>query len=106
MHRPAAPRVFLPLALVFAFSLALLAAPLSAPSAVGAPAAQAGAVRVGLEQGLTAVLDDSHGIFLEVVPRRGEGLYALVRRLCGDEKLAPQVAEANGGSRELHSGGR
>ncbi len=106
MPRPAAPRVSLPLALVFAFSLALLAAPLSSPAAPAAPSAAAGALRVGLEQGLTAVLDDSHGIFLEVVPRRGEGLYGLVRRLCGDEKLAPQVAEANGGSRDLHTGGR
>ncbi|HVS00471.1 MAG TPA: N-acetylmuramoyl-L-alanine amidase [Thermoanaerobaculia bacterium] len=111
MQRPAESRVLARTAgrcrrafsaLVFLFCV-LLAAPWSSPAA---PAPPSGAVRVGLEQGLTAVLDDSHGIFLEVVPKRGEGLYALVRRLCGDEKLAPQVAEANGGSHELHVGGR
>ena len=43
-----------------------------------------------------AALTEKEGIFLEAVPRKGEGLLAFARRLCGDERLAPQVIESNG----------
>jgi N-acetylmuramoyl-L-alanine amidase len=62
-------------------------------------------VRAVLEDGVVAALSDE-GIFLEAMPRKGEGLLAFTRRLCGDSRLAPQVVEANGGAQELHVGVR
>src|SRR6185436_15347989 len=64
-------------------------------SAIVAPPSRS--LRVPLGDGLVAALTEKDGIYLEAVPRRGEGLFAFTRRLCGDERLAPQVLEANGG---------
>jgi N-acetylmuramoyl-L-alanine amidase len=64
------------------------------------------AVRVTVEEGVVAALTDEQGIALEVVPRRGEGLFALSRRVCGDGRFATQIAEANGGSTVLVAGMR
>jgi N-acetylmuramoyl-L-alanine amidase len=61
-------------------------------------------VRVPLEEGVVATLSEERGILVEAVPRRGEGLAAFARRLCGDSRLAPQVAEANGGAQNLLAG--
>jgi N-acetylmuramoyl-L-alanine amidase len=82
--------------------LALLLLGAAAPAPRSAPAPKT--VRVTIEKGLVAALDDDHGIYLEAMPRPGEGLYALARRLCGDDKLALQVAQANGNLRQLEAG--
>ena len=58
-------------------------------------------VRVPLEDGVVATLSEDRGILVEAVPRRGEGLSTFAQRLCGDGRLAPQVAEANGGAQSL-----
>jgi N-acetylmuramoyl-L-alanine amidase len=63
-------------------------------------------VRVPLEDGVVATLSEERGIMVEAVPRRGEGLSTFARRLCGDERLAPQVAEVNGGATNLLAGVR
>ncbi|HEX6899603.1 MAG TPA: N-acetylmuramoyl-L-alanine amidase [Thermoanaerobaculia bacterium] len=83
----------------FLFLLGLLAA---APAAA---VADRGAVRVQLEEGTVALLNEK-GIAVESAPRRGEGMLAFARRLCGDAALAPRVTQANGGSAELHAGVR
>ncbi|HEX4954401.1 MAG TPA: N-acetylmuramoyl-L-alanine amidase [Thermoanaerobaculia bacterium] len=62
-----------------------------------------GLVRAKVADG-TALLTRDHQIFLEVLPRRGEGLYALSRRLCGTEKAASTISAANGGQRSLKKG--
>ncbi len=62
-----------------------------------------GLVRVKVPDG-TALLTRDHQIFLEVLPRRGEGLLALSRRLCGTEKATSAISAANGGQRSLKSG--
>ena len=89
-------------AAVFAF-LSLLGL-LSAAPAV-AVADRAGAVRVPLEEGTVALLNE-RGIAVESAPRRGEGLIAFTRRLCGDAALAPKITQANGGSAVLQAGVR
>ena len=61
-------------------------------------------VRVPLEDGVAATLSEDRGILVEAVPRRGEGLSTFAQRLCGDSRLAPQVAEANGGAQTLLGG--
>ena len=61
-------------------------------------------VRVPLEDGVVATLSEDRGILVEAVPRRGEGLSTFAQRLCGDSRLAPQVAEANGGAQTLLGG--
>lgn len=63
-------------------------------------------LRVPLEDGLVAALTEKEGLLLEAVPRKGEGLIAFTRRVCGDERLAPQVLEANGGGGNLLAGMR
>jgi N-acetylmuramoyl-L-alanine amidase len=62
-------------------------------------------VRAPLADGVVGALSDE-GIFLEAIPKRGEGLLAFTRRLSGDARLAPQVLEANGGSQDLQAGVR
>jgi N-acetylmuramoyl-L-alanine amidase len=88
----------------------LAALPASAPAAFDPVIpASTRTPRVSLGDGLTASLTEKDGIFLEAVPRRGEGLLAFTRRLCGDDRLAPQVMEANnsnGGSTVLKAGMR
>jgi N-acetylmuramoyl-L-alanine amidase len=63
-------------------------------------------VRVQVEKGVVATLSDPEGIFLEAVPQGGEGMHAFARRLCGDSKFVPQLAEVNGGSTVLQAGMR
>lgn len=62
------------------------------------------AVRVTIEDGVVAVLSDEKGILVEAIPQRGEGMSTFTRRLCGDARFAPQVAEANGGGKDLLAG--
>jgi N-acetylmuramoyl-L-alanine amidase len=85
-------------ALAVFFLLALLALPLTAAPAVSRT------VRVPIEDGVVATLSEERGILVEAVPRRGEGLSTFARRMCGDARLAPQVAEANGGGTSLLAG--
>lgn len=91
-------------------ALGLLAAliPVS-PRASAAPIdskpAAAQTVRTSLGDGVVVALSEQ-GIFVEAVPQKGEGLYGFTRRLCGDDKRAPQIVEANGGSQVLHAGVR
>lgn len=75
----------------------LLAAPLADKQSSGRT------VRATLEDGVVAVLDDT-GVYVEASPKKGEGLYAFTRRICGDTRLVPQVVEANNGASELHVG--
>jgi N-acetylmuramoyl-L-alanine amidase len=93
----------------FAVLAALLASsPSAAPAPAAAPARPAAAdhsVRIQLEEGVVATLTEA-GLFLEAVPKKGEGLYAFARRLCGDSRLAPQVMEVNGGGTDLQAGMR
>lgn len=64
----------------------------------------AAASRALLEKGIEATLSDTHEIDLVVTPRPGEGLLSLSRRISGDERAAPKLAEANGGSNDLLAG--
>jgi N-acetylmuramoyl-L-alanine amidase len=82
-------------------ALALLLGPLPAPAAA---IAASRTVRVPLADGMVAALSEERGIEVEALPRRGEGLSAFALRLCGDSRLAPQVAEANGGEQTLLAG--
>ena len=59
---------------------------------------------VRVEDGVTASLDDEHGIYLEALPRPGEGLLAFSRRFCGTSEVIPSLVEANGGRSELLTG--
>jgi N-acetylmuramoyl-L-alanine amidase len=99
-----------PILTVFLAAPAFAAAPASAPAPKPQGAASTSltavrTVRTTLEDGVVGALGED-GIFLESVPKRGEGLAAFTRRLCGDSKLAPQVLEANGGGKELQAGMR
>ena len=71
-----------------------------APGAVGATQ------RADLGAGQVASLDDGGRLFLEVTPLRGEGLYALARRLCGSEAAAGAISAENRGVRKLVAGVR
>lgn len=86
-------------------SLFLLLAALSS-TAAHAITPPSRAVRVQIEKGVVATLSEPEGIFLEAVPQGGEGMHAFARRLCGDGKFVPQVAEVNGGSTVLLAGMR
>ncbi len=63
-----------------------------------------GALRVQVEPGIVIALDED--LAFEVVPRRGEGLLALAKRVCGDRSRDDQIASANGGSLRLLAGVR
>ncbi|HXU45771.1 MAG TPA: N-acetylmuramoyl-L-alanine amidase [Thermoanaerobaculia bacterium] len=76
----------------------------AAPAPPAAPRARSFRAVVG--EGLTAFLAEDQTISLEATPKPGEGLLAFTRRVCGDERGADQVANANGGSRDLRSGVR
>ncbi|HEV7786376.1 MAG TPA: N-acetylmuramoyl-L-alanine amidase [Thermoanaerobaculia bacterium] len=93
-----------PGAVVAAVLVAICLLGLAVPCAAATSTAKAGPVRVALEDGLVATLTEDRGIFVEAVPKRGEGLTLFARRLCGDSRLAPQVAEANGGEKDLLAG--
>ncbi|HYN21450.1 MAG TPA: hypothetical protein VE078_10860, partial [Thermoanaerobaculia bacterium] len=84
------------LAGIAGMALAALAIVPPLDSAAASPSSGFAAIRVSLGDGVVAALTEKEGIFLEAVPQKGEGLLAFTRRLCGDDRLAPQVAEANG----------
>jgi N-acetylmuramoyl-L-alanine amidase len=73
--------------------------------AVPASSTVSRSLRMSLGDGMTAALTEKDGIFLEAVPRKGEGLLAFTRRLCGDDRLSPQVLEANGGGNSVLKAG-
>lgn len=81
----------------------LAVADLAAAPLVDQKGAASRAVRAPLADGVAAWLSDD-GVYVEASPKKGEGLYAFTRRLCGDSRLVPQVVEANGGASELHVG--
>jgi N-acetylmuramoyl-L-alanine amidase len=83
----------------------LLLAALAAAPAAGLPPPEPHTIRLPLDGGVVA-LTDEHQIFLEVVPKRGEGLRALAQRLCGATGAAERIATANGGARDLVTGMR
>ena len=68
--------------------------------------AAASTVRAPIEAGLVASLTDENRLYLEAIPRRGEGLLRLSRRLCGNTDAAQAVAGANHGVRQLKAGVR
>ena len=68
--------------------------------------ARAAITRVSIGDGLRATLNESRNLYLEAQPLHGEGLYAMVRRLCARPEVATEVARENGGSKELQSGRR
>ncbi len=70
------------------------------------PAADARPLRVAIEDGVWALLGDDHSLWVEAAPRRGEGLLAFTRRLCGDTSRTAQVARTNDVRGELLSGFR
>jgi N-acetylmuramoyl-L-alanine amidase len=88
---------------VLAF-LALLGPLLPLPAGAIVPPSRA--VRVSLEEGVVATLSEERGILVEAIPRRGEGMATFAKRMCGDSRLGPQVAEANGGAKDLLVGVR
>jgi N-acetylmuramoyl-L-alanine amidase len=88
----------------YLFVLFLLAAFIAPPG--GAAPATSRSVRVELEKGVVATLEEDKGLALEAIPLRGEGLHAFARRLCGNGNFGVQIAEANGGSQVLVTGMR
>jgi N-acetylmuramoyl-L-alanine amidase len=90
---------------VAVLSVLALLGPLSwTPPAANAITPPSRTVRVPVEEGVVATLSEEKGILVEAVPKRGEGMGTFARRLCGDARLATQVAEANGGAKDLHAG--
>ena len=64
------------------------------------------ATRVTLQGGEKALLTDEQQLFLEAMPRRGEGWLGFAERLTGSVKTVPLVGAANGGSSRLLLGKR
>lgn len=79
------------------FALALLFLPVAPATA---------ATRAVLEPGLTALLADDGALYLEALPRRGEGLQSFAQRLTGTDRAANEIAAANRGARRLLAGRR
>lgn len=75
------------------------------PVSGGEPAAGS-TLRAPLAPGLVAVLTPRQELALEAEPRRGEGLLAFSRRLCGSSQVADMVAQANEGRERLLAGVR
>ncbi len=55
-------------------------------------------------EGMVAVLDTDQSLYLEAMPRRGEGLINFTRRLCGTSDVSDIVAEVNGINKKLLRG--
>jgi N-acetylmuramoyl-L-alanine amidase len=85
-------------------AVVLLAAAL-APAVFGAELARA---RLGKASGseMYAVVEGDRSLHVEALPLPGEGLKALVIRLCGSERAMAEVAAANGGVTTLVRGTR
>jgi len=79
--------------------LALLGSSFTFPAGAIVPPSRA--IRVSLEEGVVATLSEERGILVEAIPRRGEGMTTFAKRMCGDARLGPQIAEANGGVKDL-----
>jgi N-acetylmuramoyl-L-alanine amidase len=104
IRRSVLPRglALLPVLLSTLLMTLLAGAPaLAAPLGDKQPAGRA--VRAVLEDGVVAWLSEA-GVYVEASPKKGEGLYAFARRICGDTRLVPQVVEVNNGASELHVG--
>ena len=67
----------------------------------GAVPADAATRRVSLGGGRFAALTEEQDVFLEVQPRRGEGLIAFSRRWTGSDEAVAAVSEANRKPRRL-----
>lgn len=67
---------------------------------------RASPLRVELDDGSVAGLDENQELFLESRPGPGEGLLAFSRRYCGDTVAARDISQANGGARQLRAGVR
>lgn len=65
---------------------------------------QAAPLRTPAGDGLVATLSDDLELFLEAQPRRGEGLWAFAKRLCGDLDAVEQISRLNDGARRLRVG--
>jgi N-acetylmuramoyl-L-alanine amidase len=63
-------------------------------------------VRAELADGTVAVLADSQQLYLEAVPRRGEGMMSFAGRFCGTDQAVPAIIAANGGRSRLLVGVR
>ena len=79
--------------------LALLGSLYTLPAGAIVPPSRA--VRVSLEEGIVATHSEERGILVEAIPRRGEGMTTFAKRMCSDARLGPQIAEANGGVKDL-----
>ncbi len=71
-----------------------------------AAAASAATRRVELGDGMVASLGDDRVPRFEALPLQNEGLLKFAERLCGDQGLAPRIAEANGSIQRLLAGVR
>ena len=77
---------------------------LGSPGSAAESEAGRAALRVHLRDGSVAVLTETHDLYLEASPRRGEGLLSFSRRFCSNEDAAALVAAENGGSKKLLAG--
>ncbi len=88
-----------------AAAIALAWALLAAGTGLATPAAAA-VERARLTNGDRAALVDKRDLFLETVPKRGEGLITFSRRVTGSPKHTAAVGKANGNPRRLLAGVR
>ncbi|MEO7795044.1 MAG: N-acetylmuramoyl-L-alanine amidase [Thermoanaerobaculia bacterium] len=72
----------------------------------GEAAAPAAVERSRLPNGDRAALVEKRDLFLETVPRPGEGLITFSRRVTGSPKYAAEVAKANGNPKRILAGVR
>ncbi|MEO8197023.1 MAG: N-acetylmuramoyl-L-alanine amidase [Thermoanaerobaculia bacterium] len=82
----------------------LVLAVLAAPAATVAAASRTVVERARLANGDRAVLVDKRDIYLETVPKPGEGLITFSRRVTGSPNHAAEVGQTNGNVRRLLSG--
>ena len=61
-------------------------------------------IRVEIATGMTAVLDSRQDLYIEALPRRGEGLLSFTDRLCGSAEVADLIADLNNIGRKLLAG--
>lgn len=62
--------------------------------------------RAAIDAETVAAISNRSTLFLEVLPRRGDGWLALARRYCGSAEPAARLAAANGDKRSLLAGQR
>lgn len=61
-------------------------------------------IRVKVAAGMTAVLDSDQDLYMEALPRKGEGLLSFTSRLCGTADVADILVEINDIGRNLLAG--